>query len=371
MNFSRIFARCTTLGLALFLAAPLSEAQIPIGPDQVRDAFHGVIPKLKPSAAWDDPAAVERGQKMIARLIAAGGGMEKFRQLSGVRYDTLLTSRSRTINKVNNEKWRVHHYEPRLTHLDTRGHGFLLSEFAKPTLRGPDFSREVLFEGIAWREMRGNYYRTEKARRTAKSAVRLEYLTGLMPFSLDVMQAELAYEGDEVDEASDYQAEIYAMRLAEPLVMNVYPMIVKKYETITEFKVFIDPRTDMVMQIKYAFPDKHVRKKPHMRWVTIEFSEWTEIPGRELKIPYKRLRYLAEWSTLEEWWVEDIVVEELPAASVRRPWQAGEVYRSPIWADFWDPPSGLPGVEGVGLLTEEAQRRAAEGKNEEGVSGGN
>jgi hypothetical protein len=301
------------------------------------------LPRPPLSAAWEDPSAVARGQAMVGRLIDAAGGMEAFDSLRGLRYDMLQTSR---LNLGDKKNWKVHHYEPRLVHFNVDGNGYVYSEYAKPSLTGPDFIREVMFDDAAWREMRGGFGRSPKARRTARSSVRLEFLTGLMPFSLERMNARMAFVREEPSDLGTL--EVYAVQLAEPLLVNYYPFIVEEHGELDEFHLMVEPSAPRVVQMRFAFPDESIARAPHLRWWTMDF-EGSIAAGDESKqvvLPHKRFRWLDGFNDIDELLTEDVVIERIPPPALRRPWLTDGVYQMPYRCDFWDPPTGVQGLAG-------------------------
>ncbi len=322
---------------------PRTRKLSPFFEEKIRGAHYPNLPRPPLSPSWDDPEAVARGSQMIERLLAAAGGWQAFQKLGGLRYDCLVTVKVDTHKEP--DPWRVHHYEPRLCHFDVDGNGYVYTEYARPTLTGPDMVREVLYGDISWREMRSGYLRSLNARRTAWASVRLEELTGLMPFSLRMLDARLAFVREE--HPPEGTVEVYAMQLADPLVLNHYPMMVDEYGFVDEFLVFIRPEEPRVVQLGFAFPDEMVKKPPHMRWWFTDF-EGSIRAGEECILPHKRFRWLEGFDNIDEYWVEDVVVEPLPPRSMRRPWQTEGVYDMPYRCDFWDPPEGVQGLSGHG-----------------------
>ncbi len=307
----------------------------------MRDALHPVLPPIPVSPAWDDPAAVLRGEAMIEKLIGAAGGWEEYLKLNGFRYDMLATSKTNTYK--GKRPWKVHHYEPRLCHFNVEKAGYVYSEWAKPSLGGPDFMREIVFDKLSWREMRGGFLRTEKSARTARSRVQLERLTGTMPFSLRSMKGRLAFM--RIEESDIGELEMYAFRLPQDMLINYYPWMVEEFGSVPEFHVIVDPTEPRVIQMRFAYPDPTVARAPHIRWWTMDFEGKMPV-GDKCVLPHKRHLWLDGWNELDELWIEDVVVERIPPVALRRPWQSGEVYQMPYRSDFWDPPAGVEGLTG-------------------------
>ena len=335
------------LAILLFLCACTVPATaqrvtgIPMNKGGMRDALHPVLPAIPISAAWDDPAAVEKGEAMITRLIDAAGGWEEYLKLGGFRYDMLATSKMNSYKGKN--PWVVHHYEPRLCHFNVEKAGYVYSEWAKPSLTGPDFMREIMFDKLSWREMRGGFLRTAKSYRTARSRVRLERLTGTMPYSLKSMRGRLAFMREEQSEIG--KLEMYALRLPGDMMINYYPWMVEDFGQVYEFHLIVDPVANSVVQMRFAFPDSTVAKAPHIRWWTMDF-EGKQPVGEKCFLPHRRYLWLDGWNELDELLIEDVVVERIPPSALRRPWQSGNVYLMPYRCDFWDPPKGVEGLTG-------------------------
>jgi hypothetical protein len=332
------------LGATLALPADAQRQKgIPLEKGGVHALRFPNLPRPPLSPAWEDPAAVERGTEMMARLIETAGGWDAFQALGGVRYDLLQTS---MMDSGGKKGWLVHHYEPRLAHFNVDGSGYLYSEYAKPTLTGPDFIREVVVHEVSWREMRGGFGRSPKARRTARSSVRLECFTGLMPFSLRVMDAKMAFIEEE--ESAVGTLEEYAVQLAEPLMINYYPFMVDEFGQVDEFLVYVEPSGPRVVQMRFAFPDEMVERPPHLRWWTMDF-EGSIAAGEEPNVvafPHKRFRSLEGFNDVDELWIEDVLVDRIPPPAMRRPWLSDGVYQMPYRCDYWDPPDGVQGLTG-------------------------
>lgn len=312
------------------------------------------IPRPPLATAWKDPKALERGERMKRELMDAAGGWDAFREADGVRYDLLVATKLDP--KKPGETWRVHHYVATLAHFDAERNGYLYSEYAKPSLTGPDFVREVVYDEYFWREMRGGYLRTPNARRTAYSAVRLEQLCGLMPFCLEMLGGKLAYLRDE--EVEGRPIEVYALQLDETLVLNTYPILVDEYGYVDEYFVYVDPGARpsddgldagpadaVVVQLRWAVPDDRVKEPPHMGWWTIDYEGLVDV-GDKLKLPHRRYRWLDDWGAIEEYEIADGQLASIPAPAMRRPWQTDIVYQMPYRCDFWDPPAGVTGLAG-------------------------
>ncbi len=307
---------------------------------EVRNSYKPAAAAPGLSTAWDDPEAIRKGTEMKERLIEAAGGWEAFEKLGGLRYDLLMTTKVNTVTQE--DSWRVHHYEPRLCHFNIDGNGYVYTEFARPSLTGPDFVREVVYKENMWREMRGSFLRTFDARRTAYESVKTELLQGLMPFSLRMLDTRLAFVRRENSPAG--KVEVYALQMEPPLLVSFFPMVQEQYGLVNELLLYIDPEEEEVVQILFAFADPAVKKPPHLRWWTIDFEGSLEIGG--VRIPHKRFRWLEGWRTLEELEIADLVPEAVPPPAFRRPWHSDAVYQMPYRCDFWDPDHAINGLTG-------------------------
>ncbi|MFT5283969.1 MAG: hypothetical protein ACI8TQ_000120 [Planctomycetota bacterium] len=316
---------------------------LPLNKGGMREALHPTLVRPPISEAWKDPEALKRGEEMLGRLIESAGGWDAYMKLGGFRYDLLNRSKMNTGKGKN--PWRVHHYEPRLVHLNTEASGYIYAEFAKPSLTGPDFQREVKFGEIAWREVRGNYTRTPKGERTATTSVRMERFTGTMPFSLRSMNCKMAFMREEKSEVGTL--EMYAVQMSKVMMLNYYPWMVEEYGIVDEFHLLVDPAENRVVQLQFNFPDDTVRKAPYLRWWTMDFEGAIKL-GENCVLPHKRFRWLSGWNEITEMWMEDVVVERISPKALRRPWQADGVYAMTIRCDFWDPPKGVDGLTGHG-----------------------
>jgi hypothetical protein len=173
----------------------------------------------------------------------------------------------------------------------------------------------------------------------------MERLTATMPFSLRSMGAKLAFVREEESEIGTL--EVYAMQLADTMIINYYPWMVDEYGIVDEFHLIVDPSEDRVIQMRFAFPDSTVQNATQLRWWTMDFEGQIQL-GESCVLPHKRYRWLEGWNEITDLWIEDVEVERIPPIALRRPWQTGTVYQMPYRCDFWDPPGGVPGLSGHG-----------------------
>ena len=127
----------------------------------------------------------------IASMIQAAGGMDVWMASPGLRWQVLETFRA--MRNRNTRNWNVYSRVPMLQRFDPAGNGFVLSEFADLQQQGPDYRRDVYTEGAAWAEQGGSYNRLPASLTRSEAMVRREYFLGAMPFSLQVLGAELEY----------------------------------------------------------------------------------------------------------------------------------------------------------------------------------
>ena len=289
------------------------------------------------ASVFEDPAAVERGQAMLQRLLDAAGGLEAWGALPGLRLD-LLETRLVLLNR-DRDQWGVHHRVPRLVHWTPESDGYVLSEYATPDATAASFRRTISVGKTAWTEQSGGFQRSPETIDEARGLVRKEFLLSAMPFSLHVIGAELAFvrttersERSRDGGTTTVSLEVYAVRLGEQNAVRF-----DRYEWQDQLLLFVEPERNVVAQVQYLLfaKDRDSYRTPFNRayvnfYDALEF-EGVRLPGRRVAWHEKPINRIMTVTA-------DPRAEALPPAALRKPWLAGELWQPTAHADEWDPP---------------------------------
>lgn len=271
----------------------------------------------------------------IASMIQAAGGMDVWMASPGLRWQVLETFRA--MRNRNTRNWHVYSRVPMLQRFDPAGNGFVLSEFADLQQQGPDYRRDVYTEGAAWAEQGGSYNRLPASLTRSEAMVRREYFLGAMPFSLQVLGAELEYRSTE----STRNRSLHKFFLRLPMAVRMH-----KIEQVQEFFLFVDAETWRPTQLKWAFvaEDRSNQRDPYT-WAHVDFQgertlavDMQDGSTEELRLYARRNLWLEDPVFILSWDLEDPRSEAMPPEAMRRPWFSGSIWGVPERADFWDPP---------------------------------
>jgi hypothetical protein len=280
-------------------------------------------PKVAAVDVWADEVNVKKGAEMLGKLYEAAGGLEKWKALDGVRFDLLETWR--VLTDRNTGVYKVHHYVPRLCWFETGGNGWARSELVNPRTFGAMYRREVAVGNYAWAETEEEFDHKPAAALVSRTRVnRLHFLT-CMPFSLGERGAKLVFLKD-LDEGKA----LYGMRLARPLVM-------RREEEIAEFVLVVDTKVNRVLQLQYSRVGADRETADASTECYVDFEGELEIGG--VTLPHKHTWWFELDLRIEEYLVEELKNVAIPPASLRRPWQAGSLWKTDVRASHWDPPA--------------------------------
>ncbi|MHC4379178.1 MAG: hypothetical protein ACYS26_21465, partial [Planctomycetota bacterium] len=332
----------------------------------------------KPSGLpLDDPAALQRGEQDLLRMLDAAGGLVRFRdpekepvhllsRLPGLSYQTLEIGR---VESKNGGNWSIQFVIPHLLHVNGAGHGFLYSEYVDDS-SGEGykraFRREVYTGQLSWAELGSFYLRDKDSERRSRQHVLSELFLGYMPHSLTMLGAKLAFRDE---------TEINGQRIARYAVELPRSVALHSGEEVRWVDLFVDQDTWEPLRLSY------VPLGPLARVIDIEFSGTLEMlseaPLRDqlaqslsaelrrnleqqgadeatlaaaavgaddlvlpesVRIPFRR--YMADSRAREvfSWETAEWRLEDLPVEALHRPWQTGAVWTPPRHADHWDPP---------------------------------
>ena len=326
---------------------------------------------------FDDPAALQRGEQDLLRMLDAAGGLVRFRdaakdpvhlisRLPGLSSQVLEMSR---VELKESGAWSIQYLVPHLLHVNGAGQGFLYSEYVDDS-SGEGykrvFRREVYSGQLSWAELGSRYVRDQESERRARQVVLRELFLGYMPHSLTLLGAKIAFRDE--SEFNGQRIGRYAVELPRSVALL-------SGEEVRWVDLFVDQDTWEPLRLSY------VPLGPIARVVDIEFSGTLEMLSEEplrnqlaeslsvelrqtlerqgadeatlaaaavkredlilpesVRIPFRRYMADSRARDVISWETADWRLEELPAESLLRPWQTGTVWNPPRHADHWDPP---------------------------------
>jgi len=272
---------------------------------------------------WEDPKFTEPGDKMLAAVLEEAGGLEAWDKIEALRFD-LLKVRRVLLNSETMER-AVHHVIPRLCWMTRDGDGFAISEYSDGKKFQPLYRRDISVGDFAWAEAGGEANRKPKQAQASRTLIRRTAFLSMMPFSLHERGAKWIYLKDLPGENA-----LYGMRLADPLVMETE-------NEMFDFLVIVDEERNVVRQLQYSLTGEDRITMDASSECFVNFSQPYEIEGVAL-FGFHRWFYELPHAE-EEFTIRDVEALPVPAAAMRRPWQAGgDLWQSDLRADHWDPP---------------------------------
>lgn len=316
MHSSHRLGSLVASGLLLFAPTVLAQDPAPApNPEPVKQE--------QTVDVWEDPARLAQGQEMLTALYTQAGGLDKWAELGALRFDLLETWRVLT-NRTTGEI-KVHHYTPRYCWFQTGGDGFVRSEYFKSGPFEPIYRREVAVGNYAWAEADSEFDRKPKAAAKARTRVnRLHFLT-TMPFSIGERGGELVFLKD-----LDEKRALYGLHLARPLVMGIT-------EEISDFLLVVDKANKRILQLQYSLTGADRETVDRSTECYVDFEGSLEVAG--VTLAHKHVWFFELDLRREEYLVEDLEAAPIPPEALRRPWQAGAVWKTDLRADYWDPPA--------------------------------
>lgn len=277
----------------------------------------------KPYDIWDNTNATERGDAMFAEVLKTAGGLEAWNKIEGLRFD-LLKIRRVLVNRKTGER-KVHHIVPRLCWFDRGGDGFTISEYTDGRTFQPTYRRDVSVGNYAWAEANDQANRKPDQAKVSRTLVQRTAFLSLMPFSLHERGARWIFlknlPGDNA---------LYGVRLSAPLVME-------EHDEIGDFAVVVNTTTKRIKQLQYSLVGEDRITMDKSSECYIDFVQPYGIA--DVTLFGQHIWFYEQPHALEEFTIVDVESLALPPASVRRPWQAGgELWKTALRADHWDPP---------------------------------
>lgn len=267
----------------------------------------------------------EPPEDIVAALVEAAGGREAWEEADGIRYDMLETVRI----LEGEQRWVVATRVPMLVHFDAADRGYLNQEYTSLDLTRASYRRAVAMGLDAWAEQGTRYDHETGTIQDVLNEVTRERFLGTMPFSLLAEGTRVAYIGaQEVDGRA-----VWAFEVAVPR-----PIAPRRVERVRTFYLFVDTETMSVVRLRWQFVelDRWDIGNPSETW-QVDFTEFREAQG--IRIPHRRVMWTEDPRRLWEWISEDVALERIPPAALRRPWYTGSTYAGAPRADFWDPPA--------------------------------
>jgi len=300
---------------------------------------------------WEDPKFTEPGEQMLSAVLEEAGGLEAWSKIESLRFD-LLKVRRVLLNTETMER-AVHHVIPRLCWMTRDGDGFTISEYTNPKNYEADYRRDISVGDFAWAESRGLANRKPKQAQTSRTLIRRTAFLSMMPFSLHERGAKWIYLKDLKGDNA-----LYGMRLTDPLVMETENEMV-------DFLVIVDKKHKVVRQLQYSLTGEDRITMDASSECYVNFGEPYEVEGVKL-FGFHRWFYELPHAE-EEFTIRDVEALPVPAAAMRRPWQAGgEVWETDLRADHWDPPAEVEEAD-EGSETPPEDEGEEEGESMEGA----
>ena len=277
----------------------------------------------KPFDIWDNTNATERGDAMFAEVLKTAGGLETWDKIEALRF-YLLKIRRVLVNQKSKER-KVHHIVPRLCWFDRAGDGFTISEYTDGRTFMPMYRRDISMGNYAWAEANDQANRKPAQAKVSRTLVQRTAFLSLMPFSLHERGARWIFLKDLPGNNA-----LYGVRLSAPLVME-------EHDEIRDFAVVVDVEAKRIKQLQYSLVGEDRITMDKSSECYIDFVKPYEIAG--VTLYSQHVWFYEQPHALEEFTIADVESLALPPAAVRRPWQAGgELWKSDLRADHWDPP---------------------------------
>jgi|FLOH01.1.fsa_nt_gi hypothetical protein len=272
---------------------------------------------------WSNEAKVTRGAVQLAKIYEAAGGLEEWGKVEGIRFDLLETWRVET--NATLQEFKVHHRVPRLCWFERDGDGFVRSEYVSPDGVTPNYRREVSVGNYSWAESTSEWLRKPAVATRARARVSRLFLLSCMPFSLQELGGEMVF----LKKLEAGKKALFGIRLGKSVVMNTL-------EEQSQFVAVVDLETNKIIQLQYSLYDQDKLTTDESTECAIDFVGELKLGG--VTIPNKHFWSMETGANIQEFWVEDVVNESIPAIGIQRPWQSGSLFQTSMRADHWDPP---------------------------------